>query len=991
MLKELSWYIETDRFTKIVEEMEAKAKAYSEALKAGSEDREELREDLRAYCQWHMEKSGYKTDEVPYINIDLEFFNGNEINREALNTFEKEIIKAHMYQKHLWEFMGTTGSMTVISKASMKNDGFDYEKNLPLEYKKTHKPKSPISNILKENPDAVSFYIYKDGTVSSEYNPEKSKAGFNILKDKSGFDWKRKGWDPNYEVQKDGWHGEYDETGCWTMVREDNDFIDKDKYAGARFEKLPEIEILKDGEKAILYDPGYSLISTFERVFLLADGEVYGAEREDAERTVLLIKKAMAEIGTASIKAISGGKAGPAINKTEHDAPSKEDEKKESSSKNITVEIDEHKITSNQVLPFYKKLFGGMIEDNAEIKDYKEYRKIKEGLIEKAEGKRTEEKGKLLSEKIIIAGTAGAKGEKLIRAIQTEKVQVPLSAFRMADKKESTLTDDEFNMLQNYAVPEHRKELFSRAILNLLLERKMIETSGKEIHELFDNVYADVVEEKRTDEILSVETTFSELCNNPEKSLWADPAESAVIEKLMEAREKLPEQKTAELQKKVDAAVDNIIRNFTAVRMSTGMTPEEAVRLAAKTVGGKDSAVFVPPESGIVYQSSASSSFSARNGNDKRIFSDIRIAGLIDRAKSLPPRTKEAEVEKLIAESRQRKNAARLNPVDKDTAYEEFQTAGNYYGSFPNLFNREEREAWYESESFRATGLTVSDVEELVRSEKEIMQGLEKSNSDVITFSNTTELEKKLGYSRSSVQGRDAIIARIEPVTRSRNAEETVRELNEKSKASGISAEYKVAEVKTNGRLSRELAGAVKASDIESFFTRYAGSAENNGNINKKTNRHEETSQHETGNHVNIEDSVTRSSFNDSISETAGNVRRNAAQEVPQTQVQKSTGVTSDIKAGGTSSENHEQISSLSKPVLTPERKEEARLARMNANYEHDKAILAKTDPMFARNKFWDVGHAEGSGEYSNRDLEKLAQIRINEKKYRLLNGGHFQ
>ena len=111
MLKELSWYIKTNRFTNIVEKIEEKATAYSEALKADSDNKDELREDLRACCQWHMEKSGYKTESVPYINIDLEFFNGQEINRAALNSFEKEIIKAHMYQKHLWEFMGTTGSI----------------------------------------------------------------------------------------------------------------------------------------------------------------------------------------------------------------------------------------------------------------------------------------------------------------------------------------------------------------------------------------------------------------------------------------------------------------------------------------------------------------------------------------------------------------------------------------------------------------------------------------------------------------------------------------------------------------------------------------------------------------------------------------------------------------------------------------------------------------------------------------------------------------
>ena len=58
---------------------------------------------------------------------------------------------------------------------------------------------------------------------------------------------------------------------------------------------------------------------------------------------------------------------------------------------------------------------------------------------------------------------------------------------------------------------------------------------------------------------------------------------------------------------------------------------------------------------------------------------------------------------------------------------------------------------------------------------------------------------------------------------------------------------------------------------------------------------------------------------------------------------------------------------------------EEIKMAKMNANYEHDKAILAKADPMFAKNKFWDVGHAEGSGEISNRELEKLATLQSEE------------
>ena len=46
-------------------------------------------------------------------------------------------------------------------------------------------------------------------------------------------------------------------------------------------------------------------------------------------------------------------------------------------------------------------------------------------------------------------------------------------------------------------------------------------------------------------------------------------------------------------------------------------------------------------------------------------------------------------------------------------------------------------------------------------------------------------------------------------------------------------------------------------------------------------------------------------------------------------------------------------------------------MAIMNANYEHDRAVLAKTDPMFARNLFHDVGHADGSGEPLSRKIQK--------------------
>ena len=210
-------------------------------------------------------------------------------------------------------------------------------------------------------------------------------------------------------------------------------------------------------------------------------------------------------------------------------------------------------------------------------------------------------------------------------------------------------------------------------------------------------------------------------------------------------------------------------------------------------------------------------SLSVRNGSDKRIFSDIRIADLIDKAKNLPPKTKEIEIERLIAESRQSKTTSWLSSRGQktdtgnihaenngaDKSYEETHKAQKTHETFPNLFNKEEREAWYKTESFMKTGLTVADIESLVQAEAEKIQGLKSSTDEnVITFSKTMELDRELNYNSIPLeQSENAIIARIEPVMRSRNTEETVRELNEKIKAAGISAEYKAAEINTNGKL----------------------------------------------------------------------------------------------------------------------------------------------------------------------------------------------
>ena len=66
---------------------------------------------------------------------------------------------------------------------------------------------------------------------------------------------------------------------------------------------------------------------------------------------------------------------------------------------------------------------------------------------------------------------------------------------------------------------------------------------------------------------------------------------------------------------------------------------------------------------------------------------------------------------------------------------------------------------------------------------------------------------------------------------------------------------------------------------------------------------------------------------------------------------------------------------------------EMTKLDRINANYEHDKAVLAKSEPLFAKNQFWDVGHAEGSEEMTNTEMLRSAGIKNQDDKIKLLGG----
>jgi hypothetical protein len=299
MLKDMSWYLEDNQFTNLTKELKTCVEIYGNAKASHTNEKEltHLREHARELFEEHCVKSGLREKNASYINIDREFFDKNNIDEEALGTFIKNIVKGHCYQKNLWMYMGTTGTYSVISKNEMKNQGQRYENYLPITYKENHPEK--ISHIKQLEENVIPIFMYNDGTVSSQYDTEKAKFRFDALEDRSGIHW-QKNYDPNDSVKKEKWFGEYDASGIWVKVQEQEENKQTEEQ-----KNFKEIKIIKDGDSAILYDPGMILLNPEYLLYLTEEGEEYGNLEMDIEKTLEVIRKKLSSLGVKHIRAVS--------------------------------------------------------------------------------------------------------------------------------------------------------------------------------------------------------------------------------------------------------------------------------------------------------------------------------------------------------------------------------------------------------------------------------------------------------------------------------------------------------------------------------------------------------------------------------------------------------------------------------------------------------------------------------------------------------------
>lgn len=478
----------------------------------------------------------------------------------------------------------------------------------------------------------MPIYQYLDGGISSEYDSRRAWARFDALKDRSGFDWSCEGWNPNYEVEKNGWHGEYHD-GTWTCVREDEASAQNVSPNLAEFSPLP--ELIREGDGAILYDIGRSLISPAMRVWLLEDGNVYGGEKINFKKTSEMIQRALDRMGVENITAVCAGTR-----------------KKKSQAKTMAA---------------YRAVLGDIVSPNAVMKTAAETEEIRRKFRATLWAEETGLAGRRLFCALQAAVESGARGEEAVRVVKSGTVQIPRSLYDEKDRNAIGLTEADSERILSYRVPEEKWAAFTAVVMAmaLLKEEALLATGGISRGDILDIAYSYVVQGKRPEETVNVETTFADLCSESGINLRCDKPETNTLAQLEEARKSVPVQPDEKTQLAVDVAIASVIRNFAAVRMSTGMTPEEAVRAAVRIAGGKTGKERGIPHGGIEYVTPESSGMEAGN---RRIFSEIPLGRILE-------------------------GSARREPETKTEALRAVMARNRIPGKLYSLFSREEREA----------------------------------------------------------------------------------------------------------------------------------------------------------------------------------------------------------------------------------------------------------------------------------------------------------
>ena len=925
LMKEYLWYVQPGRYSTIAQEIEEAVQSYAISKNQSSKKKKDrLRAAAQQLCAHHLVHSGMREEQNVCINIDAEFCSEGTVNQENLNRFIKEIVKAYCYQKVLWEYMGTTSSFTCISKLAMEQDGFVYEDYLPVSYKRDAAQKA-AEKIKREN--KVPIYAYTDGTVSEHYDKKKARFSFNALKDTSGFNW-TKGYDPNDTVEKKGWHGAYNKDGYWVKVNESEH---TEEIGSIRQPIVQPLQLIKEKEGALLYDGSGFFSETSDILYIDALLHVYAHSQNDKTATVERIKEALQDLGVHTISHV----ACPGVGKKE---------------------------TRER----YRKALGKLARDDLQIIEVKEAEhKIQSYKAQQALAQ-AQHKGILLEKSIQAAAQSGMSAPD-IRTIDIERgIPTALNRTDTEDLKTLLSKPADIEYIQTLPVADEQEALFNRILLHLLYLKKH-SASDIPVPQLAQSI-CDSLQGKKTNAVMGYQTSFYTLCSAEDElekrirntkteydisvssqrkqflqelvhKKYIAQANVATIEQELSS---LYESISEEQKEKTNRSIQNAMYAYKDIATSTGMSIKEIIQKAAQQQNATNDMIIyreVPLQTLIKYASTQkplSKTTKITQLNEKTIM-PIVIGGQQGStvATLLYEHTGQTLPAEIIAVLQTIRLTDTVNARQKQHIQElvqhTFKKSKGHVQEFAkdlycaldiredvsyNLADKEGVRAYEQSERFRKSGLTKTQLSALIQKaiQSSTAQNIPAQQVYEKTIQPVYTVKENSIFSTIHTTG---IPPHVYPIA------QKVYEVHKKSGTlNSLMASY-------TGTKNKAVANKVARTDAVPFAP---------ADI---VNAHTEV--------VLPSPSVTQTS-------------------------PVFTAVDSTRRTEAASPAEHS-------PALSAADKEKLRMARINANYEHDKKLLAKEDPAFVRSPFHNIGHAQENEDDIDSTLQTQRKADITAQK----------
>ena len=1076
MIKEYSYYITTDRFSQIAEDIDAVVRKYAESMMNDAKGDAALRESARKLCEEQAVLSGMRRQGESFINIDAEFFTDGELSESRLGRFIKDVVKAHGFQRILWEYMGTTGLMTEISRDKMREDGFRYIDYLPV--------------LMKE----------------AESEREKNSITWNFMRlaDDSGFDWS-KGYDPNYTVSKKGWRAGYDENHVWTYHAENG------AQAGAASgrESVHGIRLVKTDNGCMLYDIGKILINPVILWYLALGNRLYGGEISDTASMVKEIKAQLDSLGEEKIT-------------------------------DIAVSPKAGKLEKKKLVAEYKRVLGDLISEKAGTVSADKAMSVIAQKQDEQKRLHVEQELSAIQEKIdaIERAKPGITAGELRKSLETGKASIALDISLFEDAAACGFTEEEYATIRKSLEPLEKadQEKFKHACAVLGTKWKDKDSDRKSMVEYIRKIYEYIYRGTEA-EICHEESLRDVLSRTQEASAMEDvlsDVESYIPEENRETvREYLlsvPGQKP-EVKHKVFSSLKAAVRSYVEIRGSTGMSVRELLDYAIKSCGGTlPRASYAPPAIGYVTPGMRTS----QDAGDRRIYMEEKVSSLAARLLEVAVPEKEVPFGQLIKPRRDLSGAEENKPVvaignmnerkdfepvydtraeadisdavllilrnlyvpksggkdstrklpelkkelleiaEKNGSREDFikavserfsirydiqdeaarrflETAypagtadilAEYAGELQRMHEKEVSKGGTASPLMRTIPGVYRQIDlEDAAAEKVRLPpgakpmagktGAEKGLEEIKAMRTRVRAEKPEMSMLSEEEKKEASVL-IESLTAEERAElihltggdyntmtpllirEYLWRKKNRRKLRGLSDDVREAEYRgfrltpdkgkpyTYGTLpvsmaaetnpgSKEREAGHKASGVENLYSSgttlisqeipFAGAT-----ISGKERNESSRGTAERGiSPVIAEYLMARaaekrqdSAGDEKGSASSGRSSQAATLEIPPSRHER-IDLEEPHRMGEVLRNSLEGLSEMRIPAGKADP-----MAIMNANYEHDRAVLAKTDPMFARNLFHDVGHADGSEEITERDLQKIQNLKLMEEKQKL-------